>query len=49
MDEWIDNEGPAEGADSLVREEKDIHIGERVQSQTQAGPTAGAPGVRQEI
>lgn len=33
------------GANSLVREKKDINTDKQVQSQTQAVPTAGAPGV----
>lgn len=37
------------GANSLVREKKDINTDKQVQSQTQAVPTAGAPGVMQEI
>lgn len=34
-----------EPANSLVREKKDINTDKQVQSQTQAVPTAGAPGV----
>lgn len=38
------------GANSLVREKKkDLNTDKQVQSQTQAVPTAGAPGVMQEI
>lgn len=38
MDEWVDNLGPAEGAESLVREKKDFNIDERVQSQRGQSP-----------
>lgn len=38
MDEWIDNLGPVEGAESLVRKKKEFNIDEQVQSQHGQSP-----------